>query len=471
MMIHCDALSARPSTASIKTTSHMSFSLTPKQVEANELLASPATHILLAGGSRSGKTLLFMRAIVIRALKAPGSRHAVLRFRFGHVKQSIVHGTFPWVMSHCFPTVKYEMNRSDWFATMPGGSEIWYGGLDDKERTEKILGTEFATIFLNECSQIPFSSRNMAMTRLAQLVPDSITKQPLALKCYYDENPPDKGHWTYRMFKGKQDPESKQGLQDPDNYAFMQLNPRDNLPNLPADYIRHLESLPARLQKRFLEGEFRETAPNALFADETFDRWRLIDGELPEMLRIVVAVDPSGAEDEDNIDNDEIGIVVCGLGIDGNGYVLEDLTCKAGPSTWGRLATSAYERHSADRIVAEVNFGGAMVRAVIHAARRNTPYRAVTASRGKSVRAEPVSALCDSGRLRMAGIFRELEDELCGFTTHGYTGDHSPNRADAFVWGMSDLFPELMKATEEKPPEPVILGGFRSRGNVAWMYR
>lgn len=445
-----------------------SFSLTARQEQANELLGSVATHVMLAGGSRSGKTLLLMRAIGIRALKAPGSRHAVLRFRFGHVKQSIVHDTFPRMMSLCFPDVKYDINKSDWFATLPGGSEIWFGGLDDKERTEKILGTEFVTIFLNECSQIPYASRNMALTRLAQSVIDTVTQQPLVPKMYYDENPPDKGHWTYRLFKLHVDPESKQPLSDPDNYAFMQLNPRDNQQNLSADYVRTLESLPARLRKRFLEGEFRDASPNALFTEELLDKWRLIDQELPQMLRIVVAVDPSGADDDDNHDNDEIGIVVCGLGIDGNGYVLEDLTCKAGPSTWGRVATQAYERHQADCIVAEVNYGGAMVKAVIHAARPLTPFRAVTASRGKAVRAEPISALCETGKIRMAGIFRELEDELTAFTTHGYTGDASPNRADAMVWGMASLFPSLTKP-EEKPKEIVQPVVMRGRSNTAWM--
>jgi phage terminase large subunit-like protein len=444
------------------------FKLTARQEQANELLASSATHIMLAGGSRSGKTFLFIRAIVIRALKAIGSRHAILRFRFGHVKQSIVHDTFPKVMQLCFPQVKYELNRSDWFATFPGGSEVWFGGLDDKERVEKVLGTEFSTIFLNECSQIPFASRNVAVTRLAQLVADSVTKRSQPLKMYYDENPPDKGHWSYKLFKLKVDPESKQPLPDPENYGFMQLNPTDNLENLSQDYLRQLEALPARLRKRFLEGEFRESAPNALFSDELLDKWRLIDQDVPEMLRIVVAVDPSGADDEQNQDNDEIGIIVCGLGIDGNGYVLEDLTCKAGPNTWGRVATTAYDRHAADRIVGEVNYGGAMVKAVIHAARPRTPFRAVSASRGKSVRAEPVSALCEIGKIRMAGIFRELEDELCAFTTYGFTGDHSPNRADAMVWGMSDIFPELLKHQEK--PIQVVQPLIRHRGNTGWMH-
>src|SRR3990167_6068810 len=117
-------------------------SLTPKHEEANALLAGEAQHVMLLGGSRSGKTFLFVRGICMRAIKAPKSRHAILRFRFNHCKQSIVFDTFPKVMALAFPDVSYELNRSDWFATLQGGSEIWFGGLDDKERTEKVLGNE-----------------------------------------------------------------------------------------------------------------------------------------------------------------------------------------------------------------------------------------------------------------------------------------------------------------------------------------
>ncbi len=442
------------------------FALTPKQTEAQEVLNSPATHIMLAGGSRSGKTFQIVRKIIQRALKAPGSRHAILRFRLGHVKQSVVMDTFPSVMAKCFPNVKYELNKSDLYASLPGGAEVWFGGLDDKERVEKILGNEYASIFLNECSQIAYNSRNIAVTRLAQKVMDRATGLPLVHKMYYDENPPDKGHWTYKMFKLMQDPESRQEFNRAD-YAFFQINPKDNQANLSDQYIKSLESLPERMRKRFLYGEFRDSSPNALFQEEWFERWRNVDEALPDMLRIVVAVDPSGADDADNIDNDEIGIMVCGLGLDGNGYVLEDLTCKCSPEKWGKVATNAFERHSADCIVAETNYGGAMVASTIRAARPRTPFRPVTASRGKVVRAEPISALVESGKIRMAGIFRELEDELCGFTTHGYMGDDSPNRADSMVWAFTHLFPELTKHEDEvKIPKPVPS---RIRGNNSWM--
>jgi predicted phage terminase large subunit-like protein len=441
------------------------FALTPRQQDAERVLNGSATHIMLAGGSRSGKTFQIVRKIVQRALKAPGSRHAILRFRLGHVRQSIVRETFPSVMAKAFPDYGYDLNQSELFATLPGDSEIWFGGLDDKQRTEKILGNEYASMFLNECSQISYGARGMAMTRLAQKVHNRATGRDLRLKMYYDENPPDKGHWTYKMFKLFEDPESRQQL-NRDDYGFYQINPGDNQANISADYLKTLQALPERLRKRFLYGEFRDSAPNALFRDEWIERWRNIDDELPDMLRVVVAVDPSGADDTDNADNDEIGIVVCGLGIDGNGYVLEDLTCKAGPQTWGRVATQAFERHQADRIVAEVNYGGAMVRHVIHTVRQRTPFRAVTASRGKVVRAEPISSLVELGKIRMAGIFRELEDELCAFTTNGYMGENSPNRADAMVWAFSDLFPELVKAPEV-PPQVIVTP--RLRGQHSWM--
>lgn len=444
------------------------FKLTAKQAVANALLSGPAQHVMLFGGSRSGKTLLIVRGNVVRALKAKQSRHCILRFRLGHIKSSIVMDTFPKVMRLCFPDVDYELNKSDLYASYENGSEIWFGGLDDKERVEKILGNEYSTLSFNECSQVPFNSRNMAITRLAQQATQCVNgiERPLPLRAWYDENPPDKGHWTYRLFRLKQDPETKRALPDPENYASMQMNPADNQENLGSGYIKTLQGLSGRLQKRFLEGEFRDSAPNALFSDEVIDKWRVIDADLPDLLRVVVAVDPSGSDDTDNADNDEIGIVVVGLGADGNGYLLEDLTLKGGPATWGRVATQAFDRHMANIIVAETNFGGAMVKNVIHSARPRTPFKSLTASRGKAVRAEPISALMEVGKIRLVGFHRALEDELCAFTTSGYMGDASPNRADAFVWGMSELFPELAKP-EKKPQVKAPEAWFAS--HQGWM--
>ena len=433
--------------------------LTARQEQAQEILAGDATHLMLFGGSRSGKTFLLTRNVTMRALKAPNSRHAVLRFRFNAVKASIIMDTFPKVMRLCFPGVVYNLSKTDWYAEFENGSQIWFGGLDDKERTEKILGMEFATIYLNESSQIPQASRDLAVTRLAQQVDQVIQgrkTEKLKPRMYYDANPPSKAHWLYRLFIEKRDPDTKRPIASPNDYAYFQINPEDNTENISDGYLKTLQGLSTRLQKRFLKGEFADATPNALFHDEDIDKWRVLDGALPDFVRVVVAVDPSGAGDNDNADNDAIGICVGALGTDGNAYLLEDCTVKAGPGTWGRVATNAFDRHQADVIVAEMNYGGAMVKQVIQTARPRTPFKAVTATRGKAVRSEPFSALYEQGKIRHVGDFPELEDELTAFSTMGYTGDQSPNRADAWIWVLAELFGGIVAPQKDnKPAAPI----------------
>lgn len=430
------------------------FKLTPKQEEAQEIFSGPATHAMAYGGSRSGKTFLHTRNVILRALKAPGSRHAILRFRFNHLKASVILDTFPKVMKLCFPEIQYELSKTDWYATLPGYSQVWFGGLDDKERTEKILGQEYATMYLNECSQINKESRDMAATRLAQLAETSVgSSKYLKPRMFYDCNPTNKMHWSYKMFIMRQDPDTKLPLANPGDFVYCKMNPQDNAENLSATYLDTLNALSPRLRKRFLLGEFADATPNALFTDECIDTWRVIDGNIPDMVRIVVAVDPSGAGDSDNADNDAIGIIIAGLGVDGNAYILEDCTVKAGPKTWGTVATTAYDRHEADCIVGETNYGGEMVNFVIQTARPRTPFRKVTATRGKHVRAEPFSALYEQGKVRHVGEFADLEEEIVHFSTRGYVGTGSPNRADALFWALAELFPGIIKGKKVHKPE------------------
>lgn len=426
--------------------------LTQRQEEAQVVMSGDSTHILLYGGARSGKTFLLVRNIIMRALKSPDSRHVIFRFRLNHLVASVFLDTFPKVMRLAFPGVKYSVHAQDKYVSFENGSELWFAGLDDKERTEKILGMEFVTIFFNESSQIPWGSVTTALTRLAQKAEQRIEgRKPstLRLRAYYDCNPPSKSHWTYRVFIEKRDPETREVLQKPDDYTSFSINPLDNLDNLSQDYIDQLERLPARMRIRFLEGRFADANPNALFADEVIDKWRVLDGVIPDMVRIVVAVDPSGSGDADNADNDAIGIVVVGVGTDGNAYVLEDATVKAGPATWGRVAVSAFERYEADCIVGETNFGGAMVAHTIQVARPRTPFKAVTATRGKVIRAAPFAALYEEGKVRHVGRFVGLEEELSGFSTAGYIGSASPNRADALIWALAELFPAITRGPKK----------------------
>lgn len=437
------------------------FKLTPKQEEAQKLLGGPQTHTMLLGGSRSGKTFISCRTITVRGLKAPKSRHLITRLRLNHVKASIWCDTLPKMMDVCFPGLRKasKWNKSDLIVTLPNESEIWLGGLDDKDRVEKVLGNEYATIFENECSQIGWSSHEVLMTRLAQNI-------GLKLRVLYDENPPSATHWTHKLFVEKRRPVPPyQQVPDPHNYKWMRINPADNANNLPSEYLEALQNLSPRQKQRFWAGEFGSANENALWTYDVIERNRVT--KTPDLQRIVVAIDPSGTSGLEDKRSDHVGIVVAGVGIDGHGYVLEDLTVKAPPHVWGRIAVTAYGRHGADAVVGETNYGGAMVEHVVQTAaaqaQMTVPYKEVTASRGKVVRAEPVSALYEQNKVHHAGMFPELEDQMTAMTTAGYTGDRSPDRVDAMVWALSELFPGLIRGKNIVWEDKFAPGGFNQQ--------
>lgn len=273
----------------------------------------------------------------------------------------------------------------------------------------------------------------VALTRLAQAV------KGLQQAAYYDLNPTSKGHWSNVLFGEKRDPISRTPLANPDDYARMFLNPRDNVANLSADYLHSLESLPERQRRRFYEGVYIDDLEGALFSYEAIARDRVAEFVLARCRRVVVAVDPSGASGHDDEAADEIGIIVAARGDDGHAYVLADRSLRDAPAAWGRAAALAYHEFSADRIVAEENFGGEMVRYVIRAADPHARVEAISSARGKVLRAEPVSALYEQGLVHHVGRFAALEDQLCAFTTQGYRGEGSPDRADALVFAVTEL--------------------------------
>jgi phage terminase large subunit-like protein len=409
------------------------FKLTAKRAEAEQLLNLSRRHTLLVGGARSGKTSLLVRAIADRAMRVEKSRHAILRLHANAARASIALDTLPKIFALCHPGERLKQHKSEGYFALENGSEIWVGGLDDKERVEKILGKEYVTIFLNECSQIPYATVLVALTRLAQMAGD------LAQAAYYDLNPTSKAHWTNVLFGEKRDPISHQPLADPDNYVRIFLNPRDNAENLSPDYLKSLERLPERQRRRFFEGVYIDDLDGALFSYEQIARARVEDIALSRCRETVVAVDPSGAAAAQDEGADEIGIIVAGRGDDGDAYVLADRSLRDAPAVWGRMAVRAYHEFDAQRIIAEENFGGEMVRFVIRAADPAVPVRVISASRGKVQRAEPISALYEQGRVHHVGRFAKLEDQLCAFATAGYRGEGSPDRADALVWALTEL--------------------------------
>lgn len=408
------------------------FALTPRQHEALDLFAGPQRHTLLVGGGRSGKTFFIVRAIVIRALRSDGSRHCIWRLRFNACRASIWLDTFKKVMRLCFPEVKITEHTQDGYISLPNDSEIWFAGLDDAARVEKILGMEFATLYFGECSQIPYSSVLVALTRLAQKC------EGLTNRAYYDLNPVTTKHWTYSLFVEHKDPVSRLPLKRPNDYRWMRMNPVDNMANIDDAYLEQLESLPERYRKRFMSGEYVSEIDGALWTLERIESQRITIDNMPNMDRITVNVDPSGCMGKEDKRSDEIGLTVTGKCGD-RGYLLADHSGRYSPERWGALACSLYHEWQADTVVGEINYGGDMVRSTVQAADRNVPFKKVTATRGKVVRADPISALYEKGEIFHVGTFALLEDQLCNFSVSGYQGERSPDRADSAIWGFTEL--------------------------------
>ena len=431
----------------------------PRHLQVEAELRRGRRHNLLVGGARSGKTFIFVKRVIERALLAPRSDHLIARFKGNAAHTSIWLGTIPIVLRMCFPNLRLVPHAADGYFECPNGSRIWVAGLDEKERIEKILGNEFVTIYPNEGSQIPYSSILVLRTRLAQVVVTESGDQ-LPQQEFADLNPVGKSHWSYREWLLGINAENRRPIPNHErDYYHAFLQPQDNEANLDPAYLESLASAPDRHRKRFYEGQYVEEVEGALWTAEALDHARVAPDELPETLeRVVVAIDPSGTDGDEDKRSDDVGIVVAGRQGSGSksvAYLIDDLTCNEPPMEWGRRAVAAYRKHRADRIVAEANFGGEMVRAVIVAAAQTMgvpqpPVELVKASRGKAVRAEPVSVLAGhivsdewvGDRVRHAGEFTLLEEELLAFSTYGYTGARSPNRADAYVWAMSDLMIE-----------------------------
>lgn len=224
-------------------------------------------------------------------------------------------------------------------------------------------------------------------------------------------------------------------------------NTFDNASNLPAATLARLKERyeGTRLGRQELYAELLEDVEDALWNASEIDAQRM--RLAPDMKRIVVAVDPSGTKGGGS--GDDIGIIVAGLGTDGRFYVLEDASCNLSPDGWAKRVKQAYDHWDADRVVAEKNFGGAMVESVLRTAAgaRDLPIRMVTASRGKVARAEPIAALYEQEKVSHVGHFKDLEDQLCAMTPAGYMGEGSPDRADAMVWALTEL---------HKPRRPTI---------------
>lgn len=231
------------------------------------------------------------------------------------------------------------------------------------------------------------------------------------------------------------------GPNPPKNAIVVEANYCDN-PFFPAELeqerLHDYEANQHRYGHIWL-GEYEPSAIGAIWDRAGIHAGRV--SEAPELSRIVVAVDPAVShEDHSN----EHGIIVAGLGPNQHGYVLEDGTLAGKPKDWAQQTVALYDRYEADAVVIEINQGGDMARAVLESVRPGLKIIEVRASRGKHVRAEPISALYDLGRVHHVGQMNELEDQMTKMTADGFQGTGSPDRVDALVWGLTELFPSMV---------------------------
>jgi phage terminase large subunit-like protein len=315
------------------------------------------------------------------------------------------------------PKVKYKPVRITW----PNGAvALGYNGTEPNQ----LRGPEFDTAWIDELAKYRYARETWDMLQFAMrgtaLEPRQIittTPRPIELIKAIVAGKEGKVHVT----RGKT---------------------ADNRANLATSFIERIESRYAgtRLGRQELEAEILGDLPGALWSMASLDAYRI--PEAPKMGRIVVAVDPAVTATDDS---DEHGIIVAGIA-DQRGIVLEDASMKGSPNEWAKRAVSLYRSWGADGIVIEVNQGGDMVAHTIRTVDPMVNIIEVRASRGKHVRAEPIAALYEQGKIAHVGSYAELENQMTQMTQHGYQGDGSPDRLDALVWAFTELFPGMVDA-------------------------
>ena len=209
----------------------------------------------------------------------------------------------------------------------------------------------------------------------------------------------------------------------------------DNAANLAQSALLEFQRRYAgtRLGRQELYGEILDDVPGALWTRDLIEQGRVSHDKIPPLVRVVVGVDPAVTSGDDS---DSTGIITAGITSDGQFYVLADDTIKTSPDQWARKAVEAYEKHKADRIIAETNNGGDLVLHVLQQVKPGLSVKKITASRGKRVRAEPISSLYEQGKVHHIGYFEQLETEMCEWVPDS---DKSPDRMDALVWALTEL--------------------------------
>jgi phage terminase large subunit-like protein len=407
----------------------------PRLPEIFKPLFAPSRYKAAYGGRGSAKSHTFAAALVLKAAANPGFRGLCVREVQKSLKESakrLIEDKIAEFNLPGFTVLNAEIKT-------PGDGVIAFAGMQD-HTADSIKSYEGFDVAWAEESQT-VAGRSLELLRPTIRKPGS--------ELWFSWNPRSANDPVDAFFRG-QNP--------PDNAIIIKSNYYDN-PWFPAELEIERAYDEQHKRDRYAHiwlGEYEPTAIGAIWDRQTIHAGRR--DKAPEMDRIVVAVDPAISAEANS---DEHGIVVAGLGTDQRGYVLDDVSLKGGPRQWAERAIASYDRYEADAIVIEINQGGDMVRHTLESVRPGIRIIEVRATRGKHVRAEPISALYALGRVSHVGTFAKLEDQLCQFTSAGYEGEGSPDRADALVWALTELFPSMVTArTAEVHVEPLGAGGW-----------
>lgn len=398
-------------------------------------LLQPARYLGVWGGRGSGKSHFFAEALVERCVLKPGTRAVCVREVQKSLKDSVKR-LIEDKINALGVADRFEVLNAE--IKTPGGGLIAFQGMQD-HTSETIKSLEgFSVAWVEEAQTL--SARSLEMLRPTIRAPGS--------SLWFSWNPRNAGDPVDAFLRREKPPEDAIIVRA--NYSDNPFFPRE----LEQERLDDLAHRPDRYGHIWL-GEYEPVAIGAIWDRAMLHRNRRATA--PDMARILVSVDPAVSN---NPGSDEHGIVVVGIGHDGRGYVLADYSMRGAPHQWAQRAIAAMDEYSADGIVIERNQGGDMCRHTLQTQRPHLRVIEVVATRGKHVRAEPIAAMYSLDRVSHVGTFAKLEDQLCQMTAGGFEGDGSPDRVDALVWGLSELFPAINRGVQKpKPMVPHHAGG------------
>ena len=385
-----------------------------------EPLLKPARYKGAHGGRGSAKSHFFSESAVERCVQYPGTRIVCVREVQRSLKESVKKLIEDKIQAFELGS-KFGVQNDQIIA--PGGGVIVFQGMQD-HTAESIKSLEGFDVAYVEQAQT-LTARSLEMLRPTIRKPGS--------ELWFGWNPRNATDPVDELLRGKNTPPDAVVVRT--SYKHNPWFPAE----LEVERLFDYKNNPHRYA-HIWEGEYEPQAIGAIWDRATINRNRR--DTAPSMSRVLVSVDPPISSDPRS---DYAGIIVGGLGDDKHGYVLADYSQQGTPKEWAERAIDAYDLHEADAIVAETNQGGEMVANTIHSIRPGIRVIEVKATRGKHIRAEPISALYGLDRIHHVGAFPELEQQMCLMTADGYQGEGSPDRVDSMVWLFSELFPKMTK--------------------------